>query len=125
MAENAAPAEMLMATSPMGSSITPGAGGDDGAAAAPASRKKRGGISAEGGQMGSSEEAFTPVVVPKSKEAEEYIMAACQKSLLFSSLAAEELRIVVDAMFELKSSAGQVGETDGTDEPPTEPTKRV
>ena len=66
--------------------------------------------SAEAMGVGASDDvaANAPaVVIPKSKEAEASIAAAAKNCILFAGLGPAEFRTVVDAMFEVKATAGQ------------------
>ena len=95
--------ELLLAElkgQPVGAQIGPGD--------AP-TRKKRLAISAEAG-AGIADLGTAPVVhavIPKGPEAEAAIEEASQRCVLFSGLGAAESRTVVDAMFEVRASAGQ------------------
>ena len=73
-------------------------------------RKKRMAISAEAGAGIADLDATVPVihaVIPKGPEAEAAIEEASRSCVLFSGLGAAESRTVVDAMFEVRASAGQ------------------
>ena len=95
--------ELLLAElkgQPVGAQIGPGD--------AP-TRKKRLAISAEAG-AGIADMGTIPVthaVIPKGPEAEAAIEEASKNCVLFSGLGAAESRTVVDAMFEVRASAGQ------------------
>ena len=95
--------ELLLAElkgQPVGAQIGPGD--------AP-TRKKRLAISAEAG-AGIADLGTVPVthaVIPKGPEAEAAIEEASKSCVLFSGLGAAESRTVVDAMFEVRASAGQ------------------
>ena len=82
-----------------------GTGGADGSV-----RKKRLAVSAEGGAASAEDGVPAQValsVIPKDADAEAAIEEASKNCVLFSGLGTSEYRTVVDAMFEVKASAGQ------------------
>ena len=93
-----------------GGSSGGGGGGGGGSKAGTRAVKKRLAVSAEAMGVGASDDvaANAPaVVIPKSKEAEASIAAAAKNCILFAGLGPAEFRTVVDAMFEVKATAGQ------------------
>lgn len=70
-------------------------------------KNSRQGISAEVFGQFNKKADFNPKIIPKSSEVKQEIKSLIEKSILFSSLNKDDISIVIDAMEEVHTQAGQ------------------